>query len=100
MRRLLLSLFTAGFFLGMLTGCQNFFCHTAGICDCDLYDDPCLHRAPWVRGPVAPIPGDGVGVGGCGPGGCGNAAATPAVVKNGASAPGAVIAQPASRIVR
>ncbi len=50
MRRLLLSIFTLGLFLGMLTGCQNFFCHTAGVCDCDHDDDPCAHRAPWVRG--------------------------------------------------
>ena len=49
MRRLLLSIFTLGFFIGMLTGCQNFFCHTAGVCDCDHDDDPCTHRAPWVR---------------------------------------------------
>ena len=54
MRRLLLSIFTFGFFLGMLTGCQNFFCHTAGVCDCDYDDDPCTHRAPWVRGYGAP----------------------------------------------
>ena len=57
MRRLLLSIFTLGFFLGMLTGCQNFFCHTAGVCDCDHDDDPCAHRAPWVRGyaPAGPV---------------------------------------------
>jgi hypothetical protein len=54
MRRLLLSIFTFGFFLGMLTGCQNFFCHTAGICDCDNDDDPCTHRAPWVHNYAPP----------------------------------------------
>lgn len=56
MRRLFLSIFTAGFFLGMLTGCQNFFCHTAGVCDCDHDDDPCTHRTPWVRGYASPPP--------------------------------------------
>ena len=48
MRRLLLSLFTFGFFLGMMTGCKS-LCHTAGICDCDRDEDPCAHRAPWAR---------------------------------------------------
>lgn len=55
MRRLFLSIFTLGFFLGMLTGCQNFFCHTAGVCDCDNDDDPCTHRAPWVRSYAMPV---------------------------------------------
>ena len=35
MRRLYITIFTLGVLLGMLTGCQNFFCHTAGVCDCD-----------------------------------------------------------------
>ncbi len=56
MRRLFCSIFTFGFFLGMLTGCQNFFCHTAGVCDCDFDDDPCTHRAPWVRNYAPPAP--------------------------------------------
>ena len=56
MRRLFYSIFTFGFFLGMLTGCQNFFCHTAGVCDCDYDDDPCTHRAPWVRTYAPPAP--------------------------------------------
>ncbi|MEI7688439.1 MAG: hypothetical protein WCL32_25815 [Planctomycetota bacterium] len=60
MRRLFLSIFTAGFFLGMLTGCQNFFCHTAGVCDCDHDDDPCTHRTPWVRGYNGGAPAPGV----------------------------------------
>jgi hypothetical protein len=55
MRRLFLTIFTLGFFLGMLTGCQNFFCHTAGVCDCDNDDDPCTHRTPWVRNYGAPV---------------------------------------------
>src|SRR5262245_56369683 len=52
MRRILLYLFTGGFFLGMLTGCHTLglLCHTNGICDCDHDDDPCTHRAPWNRG--------------------------------------------------
>ena len=57
MRRLLYSIFTFGFFLGMMTGCQNFFCHTAGVCDCDFDDDPCTHRTPWVRHYAQPAPG-------------------------------------------
>lgn len=57
MRRLFLSIFTFGFFLGMLTGCHNFFCHTAGVCDCDNDDDPCTHRTPWVRNYASPAPG-------------------------------------------
>lgn len=51
MRRLLLCIFTGGFFLGLLTGCGSLGlrCHTQGICDCDHDDDPCTHRAAWVR---------------------------------------------------
>jgi hypothetical protein len=54
MRRLYLSTFMIGMFLGMLTGCQNFLCHTAGICDCDNDDDPCTHRAPWAHQAAPP----------------------------------------------
>lgn len=51
MRRLLFYVFTGGFLLGMLSGCTNLGlrCHSQGICDCDMDDDPCAHRAPWVR---------------------------------------------------
>lgn len=56
MRRLMFSVFAFGFLIGMLSGCRS-LCHTNGICDCDHDDDPCAHRAPWVRqassGPVS-----------------------------------------------
>lgn len=62
MRRLYITIFTLGVLLGMLTGCQNFFCHTAGVCDCDFDDGPCTHRAPWAMGfgpGAVPPPGAG-----------------------------------------
>jgi len=40
----------AGFVCG-LTGCY----HTAGVCDCDIDEDPCAARAPWYR-PAAAAP--------------------------------------------
>lgn len=67
MRRLYITVFTLGVLLGMLTGCQNFFCHTAGVCDCDFDDNPCTHRAPWAAGMTGAMPG---GVTGCAGGGC------------------------------
>ena len=50
MRRLLYSLAAfAGLVCG-LAGCH----HVAGVCDCELDEDPCHTRAPWFQ--VAPGP--------------------------------------------
>jgi hypothetical protein len=48
MRRLLYSLAAFAGLLCGLAGCH----HTAGVCDCDLEEDPCAARAPWYR--IAP----------------------------------------------
>ena len=45
MRRLLYSLAAFAGLLCGLAGCH----HTAGVCDCDLEEDPCATRAPWYR---------------------------------------------------
>jgi hypothetical protein len=50
MRRWLFAFAACAGFLCGLTGCY----HTAGVCDCDLDEDPCLARAPWYRAHVAP----------------------------------------------
>lgn len=50
MRRLLYSLAAFAGLLCGLAGCH----HTAGVCDCDVEEDPCCARAPWYR--PAPLP--------------------------------------------
>jgi len=44
MRRFFFSLLVVSLFTGMM-GCH----HIAGVCDCTPDDEPCAHRAPWVR---------------------------------------------------
>lgn len=53
MRRLLYALAAATGLLCGLTGC---YCN-AGICDCDVDEDPCVARAPWFRTAPA-VPGE------------------------------------------
>lgn len=48
MRRLLYSLAAFAGLLCGLAGCSH--SHTAGVCDCDLDEDPCSARAPWFHG--------------------------------------------------
>ena len=48
MRRLLYSLAAFAGLLCGLAGCH----HTAGVCDCDLEEDPCFTHAPWYKAPV------------------------------------------------
>lgn len=49
MRRLLYSLAAFAGLLCGLAGCH----HTAGVCDCDIEEDPCCAHAPWYKmGPV------------------------------------------------
>ena len=50
MRRLLYSLAAVAGLLCGLAGCN----HTAGVCDCDIDEDPCAARAPWYKAPPAP----------------------------------------------
>ena len=49
MRRYLYSLAALAGLLCGLTGCH----HTAGVCDCDIEEDPCCARAPWFKAPVS-----------------------------------------------
>lgn len=48
MRRFFYSLAAIAGLMCGLAGCH----HTAGVCDCDLEEDPCCARAPWFRAPV------------------------------------------------
>ena len=49
MRRLLYSFAAFAGLLCGLTGCH----HTAGVCDCELDENPCCARAPWYNpGPL------------------------------------------------
>ncbi|MCI0682050.1 MAG: hypothetical protein L0Y71_08100 [Gemmataceae bacterium] len=48
MRRFFYSLAAVAGFVCGLAGCH----HTAGVCDCDLEEDPCAARASWFRAPV------------------------------------------------
>jgi hypothetical protein len=47
MRRFFYSLAAIAGLMCGLAGCH----HTAGVCDCDLEEDPCCARAPWFRPP-------------------------------------------------
>ncbi len=53
MRRVITSLAALGL-LGAVLGCH----HTAGMCDCDLYHDPCAGYGPgYGEVAAAPLPG-------------------------------------------